>query len=78
MGRIDREITAARCDVCGNWIPLPKLQHNSTYDIMVCPICHDTNEAGWAPVREGAVTQRLIEQGLPLPPRNDRGWLPRE
>jgi len=72
------EITIAVCDVCRNWIPVHELRRNARYDIMVCPICHDTNAAGWAPVYEHAVTRKLRARACDIPARNEHGLLPRE
>ncbi len=70
------------CDVCGNQHQFGPhrydLRKNQTYDIMVCEICHKSNWDGWARHLESRVTRRLIEQGLPIPSRNEKGLLPRE
>lgn len=49
-----------------------------TYKITVCSVCYQANWDGWAPQFEAAVTCKLREQGLPLPARNAKGWLPRD
>lgn len=47
------------------------------YKITVCGICYGSNADGWNPRVENAVTAKLIELGLPFPPRNAKGLLPR-
>ena len=70
------------CDVGGgNFQFGPRryeLRRNQTYDIMVCDTCHSANWDSWAPHHEDRVARRLKEKGLPIPPRNEKGWLPRE
>ncbi len=72
----------ASCDVCGGQFHYGPhrydLRKNHTYDIMVCEACHNSNWDGWAPHLEPRVTKRLVEKDTPLPPRNEKGWLPRE
>ena len=70
------------CDVCEQSFQFGPHRYdgkrNTTYDIMVCRTCHDGNHDGWAPHFEGRVTKRLVEEGLNLPNRNAKGFLPRE
>lgn len=71
-----------KCDVCGNSFQFGPHRYdgrkNQTYDIMVCNNCHNANWDGWAPHYEPQVTKNLSDRGLLLPPRNEKGWLPRE
>jgi hypothetical protein len=70
------------CDVSGREFQFGPHRYegrrNQTYEIMVCSTCHEANWDGWAPHCEERVTRRLIEQGLAMPARNAKGWLPRE
>jgi len=70
------------CDVCENkFIFGPHLyegRKNQTYGILVCDKCNKNNWDGWAKNLEAKVTKNLNAEGLPLPPRNVKGFLPRE
>lgn len=48
------------------------------YDISVCMSCWRGNWDGWAPHYEKLLIAHLKEKGLPIPERNEKGWLPRE
>ena len=71
-----------RCEVCGQQFQYGPHVYNgkfiATYQIMVCSGCYTGNWDGWAPQFEAAVTRKLTEQGLPIPARNPKGWLPRD
>lgn len=70
------------CDVCGN-----PYQHGPHYyeshklelygDIFCCDSCWKGNWDGWAPNHEEILLNHLKEKGLPIPKRNEKGWLPR-
>jgi hypothetical protein len=70
------------CEVCGQQFQFGPHVYNGrlirTYQIMVCNGCYAGNWDGWAPHFEATVTRKLTEQGLPIPARNAKGWLPRE
>jgi len=53
-------------------------QYIPAYRIVVCMRCYKGNRDGWAPYHEDSVTRRLKELGLPMPPRNAKGLLPRD
>ncbi len=48
------------------------------YDINVCKGCYDGNWDGWNPANEKKLIDHLNEKGLPVPERNEKGWLPRD
>lgn len=48
-----------------------------TYQISVCRACWKGNWDGWAPHYEERLIAHLKEKGLPIPERNEKGWLPR-
>jgi hypothetical protein len=52
--------------------------HIARYKISVCSGCWAGNWDGWAPHYEAKLLAHLEEQGLPIPDRNAKGWLPRE
>lgn len=70
-----------KCDVCGTTFQYGPHRYdghvNSTYHILVCRGCWNANHDGWAAHLEEKVTAKLKE-GLPLPTRNAKGWLPRD
>ena len=70
------------CDVCGQEFQFGPNAYDGKYIpkylITVCSGCYAANWDGWAPHFEPAVTRKLKEQGLVLPARNAKGWLPRD
>ena len=48
------------------------------YGITVCDSCWDGNRDGWAPHIEPTIQKHLARNNLKEPPRNDKGWLPRD
>ena len=48
------------------------------YKLSVCDTCWNANWDGWAPDFETRLVAHLSEQHLPIPDRNEKGWLPRE
>lgn len=71
-----------RCDTCGGQFQFgPHIydgKHIDAYGITVCMGCYRGNWDGWAPHYEPVITRNLKEHGLPLPKRNEKGWLPRD
>jgi len=71
-----------KCDVCG-----ASYQHGphrfeghrlALYgDIFACDTCWNGNHDGWAPQYESVLLGHLKRKGLPVPPRNANGFLPR-
>ncbi|MCL1127986.1 hypothetical protein [Shewanella surugensis] len=45
--------------------------------ITVCMGCYKWNWDGWNPEHEDKLISHLNEKGLPIPERNEKGWLPR-
>ena len=72
-----------KCDVCGK-----EYQHGPhTYeghrlklygDIFCCDTCWEANWDGWSPIYEARLLKHLKQKGLPVPQRNEKGWLPRD
>lgn len=78
-GGIAQEVT---CDICGRtyyqgmgYYPLRKV---SGYEFFCCDGCYEGNWDGWGPIREQRVLDLLAQKGIEPPPRNEKGWLPRE
>jgi hypothetical protein len=44
----------------------------------VCTGCFQAAWDGWGPSAEAKIIKHLAEQGIPVPPRNTKGWLPRD
>lgn len=53
-------------------------RHIPAYKISVCDACYGSNWDGWAPHVEARLMRHLEDQRLPIPPRNEKGWLPRD
>lgn len=70
------------CGICGAAFQFgPHLyegKHIPSYNLTVCKTCWEVNWDGWGPGAERALLAHLERQGLPLPERNSKGWLPRE
>ena len=71
------------CAVCGN----PYQHGPHRYDghklelyggVFCCDACWRANWDGWGPHSEPTILAILLANGLPVPPRNKKGWLPRE
>ena len=70
------------CDVCGQEYPhghgIYEGRKLAGYDIAVCSSCYGGNWDGWAPDHESRIKDILQKKGISPPPRNAKGWLPRE
>jgi hypothetical protein len=74
--------TMMNCDLCGN-----AYQHGQgTYlghklelygDLSCCDVCWRGNWDGWTIDYERKLLAHLKSQNLPIPVRNQKGWLPR-
>lgn len=73
-----------RCPLCGNQfqinahVDVDDGKYIPRYDITVCRTCWNSNWDGWAPHYEETLIAHLKKKGLPVPERNEKGWLPRE
>ena len=69
------------CDLCGNEYQQGPHRYDGfaakLYDMVVCRSCWENNWDGWNQRHEKFLLSRLKEKGLPVPKRNDNGWLPR-
>jgi len=70
------------CDVCGSQYQMSAGKYEghkcSGYDIFVCHPCYSMNWDGWGPMIEPRILGILATKSIPEPPRNSKGWLPRE
>jgi len=53
-------------------------RHIPAYNITVCDTCYKSNWDGWAPHYERKLIEHLKKENLPIPERNEKGWLPRD
>lgn len=70
------------CDFCGmphyegkGYYPLRQL---SGYGLFCCTPCYEGNWDGWNSMYEPILLAQLNKLGIEPPPRNEKGWLPRE
>ncbi len=70
------------CELCGRPYQMGPHRYDGKriprYDISVCGSCYKTNWDGWGPKAESPILAHLERKGLPIPPRNEKGWLPRD
>ncbi len=71
-----------RCQICGEKhysgagvYPLTRVKG---YDLFCCDVCYAGNWDGWSPRHEAKLLEHLNKIGVTPPPRNTKGWLPRE
>ena len=70
------------CDLCNSSFQMgPRLYEGKiipTYGVQVCNPCYQGNWDGWAPHYENKIIKVAESKGLPIPERNEAGWLPRD
>lgn len=70
-----------KCDICskefqesggkyGRCIP--------SYNLNVCMSCYKGNHDGWNSTNEEVLIKHLEKNDIPVPERNEKGWIPRE
>ncbi len=73
--------TMLKCDVCGADHQMGQHVYDGkftpNYQMEVCKTCFNMNWDGWGPSREAAVISHLNKKGIPIPLRNEEGWIPR-
>jgi hypothetical protein len=71
-----------RCFCCGQDFQFgPHIyagKHINKYNISVCSSCYGSNWDGWGPTCESKLLAHLKDKELPIPRRNEKGWLPRD
>ena len=66
------------CPVCGELIYVGgPARYVSGYDMRVHTICWLLNRDGWA-LGEERILKHLLDKGIRVPPRNSKGFLPRD
>lgn len=70
-----------QCFICGNKFQYEEHKYDgkwiAKYNIEVCMPCWTGNWDGWPGQRAERIIKHLKEEGLPVPPMNAKGWLPR-
>lgn len=70
-----------RCGVCSKYVNHSRGRYEGhfvpTYKLFVCNICWQANWDGWGPAAEAALLAHLEKEGIPVPPRNEKGYIPR-
>lgn len=71
-----------KCDFCGGihyqGMGVYPLRKVSGYGLFCCDVCYAGNHDGWNPRYETMLFEHLNKIGVNPPPRNEKGWLPRE
>jgi hypothetical protein len=79
---MDRDVALFECEMCRASFQMGPHRydgkHIQSYNLTVCKSCWEGNWDGWAPHREAKLIKHLNAKGMPIPPRNAKGWLPRE
>jgi hypothetical protein len=78
----NRDKIMYQCELCSSQFQFGPHRYAgkfiARYQIMVCSMCYDGNWDGWGPMREARLLTHLEDKGLPVPQRNENGWLPRD
>ena len=72
----DVEVFSA-CHICGEPMNSQKIVFIWGYDMWVHKACFDLSKEGWA-TGESRILEHLKNAGIPIPPRNSNGLLPRD
>lgn len=76
----DSEKFMRTCDVCGSTFQYGRHLYAgrwlTLYQLLGCDDCLRGNHDGWGPVDEPKILEHLRQKGLPVPARNEKGWLP--
>lgn len=71
-----------RCFMCDSEFQMGPHRYDGRYirryKISVCKICYDGNWDGWAPHFEERLIKHLEKEGISIPKKNEKGWLPRD
>jgi hypothetical protein len=78
----NRPMARCKCNLCGSMYNFGFGQYHGTilsgYDMAVCDVCYEMNWDGWAPQYEKRLLEQLRGNNVKIPPRNAKGFLPRE
>jgi len=82
MSQSGKHAMVFNCFFCGGRFQFgPSLcdgKHIKRYKISVCSACWSSNWDGWSPRVEERLLAHLVTEELPVPERNEKGWLPRD
>lgn len=70
-----------QCFACGSSFQHGRHRYGqfiARYQIEVCGICYQAHVDGWAPHVEARIIKHLEGSGIPVPPLNAKGLLPRD
>jgi len=78
---MSKEKFMLQCFMCGKEFQFsPHIYagtHIPAYNITVCDTCYGMNSDGWHPDYTAKLIAHLKKENLPIPERNENGWLPR-
>jgi len=71
-----------RCFLCGRSVQLGPHKYDGKIlqmygKLLVCMSCYESNWDGWTPRDEQKIVAYCEEHGIPVPPSNNKGFLPR-
>lgn len=66
------------CPMCRRNVRDNRFTFVETYQIWVCKRCYRANTDGWSIRCERVLVEHMRRIKMPLPRRNQSGWLPRE
>jgi hypothetical protein len=70
------------CFMCGRSFQMGPHRYDgkyiARYKISVCSGCWGSNWDGWGPHQEMLLVAHIRAEGIDMPDRNEKGWLPRD
>lgn len=77
-----QQVSKSDCDLCGKQYQMDQGRYEGNKlelygAAFCCDTCWKGNWDGWGPIREPRIIQICEEKNIPIPPRNEKGWLPR-
>jgi hypothetical protein len=73
-------VTQCKCFLCSKWFQFGQHIYDgkriSEYDIKICEICYKSNRDGFLDQDASKIEAHLRDNGLNIPARNEKGWLP--
>ena len=73
---LEEELGDFTCFRCGKFLDSARIVFVWGYEMWVHKTCFDESENGWA-LGEERILKHLRKCHIEVPPKNDRGWLPR-
>ncbi|HHQ6573141.1 TPA: hypothetical protein ACSTLY_000283 [Serratia fonticola] len=83
MGIDNKGYFYCKCDICGAEARFgPQIYQGRVLQLygsaFCCDNCWESNWDGWSPHSEPKILAILKEKNLPIPERNENGYLPRD